>query len=110
LKVLGVSYEAIATFLKGEKSNFILGLNSRKASYKMSPKYTLNLMEYETSKVTFENSFYKISRVSFNDQSNEALVAIELVCYDCGGLVLYKFSQLSSGGWKLDNLINLWIN
>jgi hypothetical protein len=67
-------------------------------------------MNYDTVKLSDNNSFYRISRISFNHSFTEALVAIEFVCFDCGHLSLYKFIRRKNRDWKRKKLINLWIS
>lgn len=110
-KNIGISNDIIETFLKQhEQKQFNLNLNSKKMGFIKLREFELSLIENKDSIVTFKNSYYKISRVSFNEIYTHALVAIEFVCQDCGGLALYKFQKMENGDWKLESQINVWIS
>ena len=110
---IGVSRENVKSIIHSEDEDlgkFKIELQQKRIEDYFNLKNEINIVYSDTSIVSFDNSFYKLSRVSFNSNYSEALIAIELVCFDCGGLVLYKFKRLSNGNWKMESLINIWIS
>ncbi|WP_192085656.1 hypothetical protein [Algoriphagus sp. Y33] len=108
---LGVDEDAIKLLLEeNEVKNYNYNLKSKRANFKKATGYEVNLIMSDEPRVDFENSYYKISRVGFNHLYTEAIVAIEFVCYDCGGLTLYKFKLDKSGKWVVYSNINIWMS